>query len=170
MRPSGVRRLRPLVLLLLPLVAGCWWYGFAGGGLPDHIRTVAIIPFDNLTTPPDLQIELTQELEEGVQRWLHLRPAAEDRADAVIRGTLRRYETDIPMALAADRQAAAGGRRRLELALDIAIVDQTTGRTLWERNGLVVTGEYDESREEEGRQQALEDVVTALIEGAQSQW
>lgn len=170
MRPSGVRRLRRLVPLLLPLLAACWWYGFAGGGLPENIRTVAIIPFDNLTTSPDLQIELANELEEGVQRWLHLRPASEDRADAVIRGTLRRYETDIPMALTADRQQASGGRRRLELALDIAIVDQTTGRTLWERNGLVVGGEYEENREEEGRRQALEDVVTALIEGAQSQW
>lgn len=170
MRPSGVRRLRRLVPLLLPLLAGCWWYGFAGGGLPDHIRTVAIIPFDNLTTSPDLQIELTNELEEGVRRWLHLRPASEDRADAVIRGTLRRYETDIPMALTADRQQVSGGRRRLELAVDIAIVDQTTGRTLWERNGLVVSGEYEENREVEGRRQALEDVVTALIEGAQSQW
>ena len=57
-----------------------------------------------------------------------------------------------------------------ELAVDIAIVDQTTGRTLWERKGLVVTGEYDEDREVEGRRQALEDVVTALVEGAQSQW
>ncbi len=171
MRPSGVHRLRRLVpFVLLHLLAGCWWYGFAGGGLPDHIRTVAIIPFENLTTSPDLQIELTNELEEEVGRWLHLRAASEDRADAVIRGTLRRYETDIPMALAADRQQATGGRRRLEIALDIAIVDQTTGKTLWERNGLVVTGEYDESREIEGRRQALEEIATALVEGAQSQW
>ena len=170
MGPSGVRKPRPLDLLLLPLLAGCWWYGFAGGGLPDHVRTVAIIPFENLTTSPDLQIELTQELAEGVERWLHLRPAPEERADAVIRGILRRYETDIPMALTADRQAAPSGRRRLELALDIAIVDQTTGRTLWERNGLVVTGEYDEGEEAEGRRQAIEDIVTSLVEGAQSQW
>ena len=40
MRRSGVGS-----LLLLPLlVAGCL-YGFAGGGFPAHIRTIAILPF-----------------------------------------------------------------------------------------------------------------------------
>ena len=168
MRPSGVRSAVRL-LLLLPLLSGCW-YGFAGGGLPDHVRTVAIIPFDNLTTSPDLQIELAEALEDGVQRWLHLRPAPEERADAVIRGTLRRFETDIPISLSADRDQISSGRRRVELAVDIAIVDQTTGRTLWERNGLVVNGEYAESDEIAGRRTAIEDVVRALVEGAQSQW
>ena len=43
--------MRRSLIALLVLVAGCA-YGFAGGGLPKEIRTVAVLPFDNLTSDP----------------------------------------------------------------------------------------------------------------------
>ena len=47
----------PVVPILFALVfltlgvAGCM-YGFAGGGLPPNIRTMAILPFENQTASP----------------------------------------------------------------------------------------------------------------------
>ena len=43
------------------LLSGCL-YGFAGGGLPPHIRTVAVLPFENETPAATLQSEIHERL------------------------------------------------------------------------------------------------------------
>jgi len=52
----------------------------------------------------------------------------------------------------------------------VEIVDQTNGKTLWQRKGLSAEGEYAERNEPDGRRQALERIVNDVIDGAQSQW
>jgi hypothetical protein len=49
-------------------------------------------------------------------------------------------------------------------------MDQKQGKPLWERSGLMVEGEYDPGQEAQGRQRALDKLVTNIVEGAQSQW
>ena len=168
-RASGVRRLIAFGALAT-LLSGCWWYGFAGGGLPDHVKTVAVLPFDNETTSPELQRELYDELRRRIQSQLGLREAPEARADAIVRGAILRYETDVPISFSADRIDATSARRRLQVTVDVEIMDQVTGRTLWQRKGLSAEGEYNERGEATGRRLALEKLVTDVIDGAQSQW
>jgi len=57
------------------LAAAC--YGFAGGGLPPAIRTVAVLPFDNLTAEPALTQQVNLAVREAVESRLGLRAAAE---------------------------------------------------------------------------------------------
>lgn len=157
--------------LLVACLAACWSpYGFAGGGLPAHVRTIAVLPFENETPQAELQRELWQELRSAMQRRLGVRDAPEARADAVVRGTLLRYDTDIPIAFSADSRQVPSARRKLQLVCDIQIVDRKTGKTLWERKGIVAEGEYEENGEAAGRRLALERLVNDVIEGAQSQW
>jgi hypothetical protein len=165
MRRSGVR----LAALLL-LGQGACLYGFAGGGLPDHIDTVAVLPFDNDTPVSVIPRELLDELRPDIESRLGLRSVAEARADAIVRGRIVRYDPDIPVAYSADPNQQVAARRRLEIAVDVEILDQTTGKTLWTRRGLVAQGDYDERQEAEGRRRAIEKLVRDIIEGAQSQW
>ena len=98
---SGARpALRALALVLAAAVVGC--YSFAGGGLPAHVKTVAVLPFDNETAAPELPQELQIALREGLQSRLGLRDAPEERASAVVRGKVTRYEIDIPVAFSAN--------------------------------------------------------------------
>lgn len=161
---------RALVVLLLVLVVGAGCYGFAGGGLPPHVRTVAVLPFDNESGSPELPRELQDALREGLQSRLGLRDASEERANAVVRGRITRYEFDIPVAFSADPAQATSARRRLRVQVNIEIVDQVTGRVLWSRNGMTAEGEYAERNEVAGRKQAIDRIVNDVIEGAQSQW
>lgn len=165
-------RVSPLVLVLSVLIVGCGTvrYGFAGGGLPTHIRTVAVLPFENRTPAPELTGELHERIRFAFENRLGLRAAPEGRADAIVRGTILRYDADVPIGFSADPRQATSARRKLQIAVSIALVDQTTGRTLWERPTLVVDGEYAERAELEGRQRALEQLVNQIVEGAQSQW
>lgn len=171
MRPSGLLPASLSILLLWALAAcGGVRYGFAGGGLPSHIRTVAVLPFENETPSPELQRELHERLRREFEGRLGLRQASEERADALVRGTILRYDTDVPIGFSADPRQATTARRKLQVAVNVEIIDQTTGRTLWQRRNLVADGEYSERAEVEGRQRALEKLVNDVIDGAQSQW
>ncbi|MEA3246965.1 MAG: LptE family protein, partial [Gemmatimonadota bacterium] len=147
-----------------------WRYGLHGGGLPGHIRTVAILPFENQTVSTDLQRELAEGLRKAFSSRLGLREAPEDRASAVVRGTIVSYETDVPVAFSANPAQATSARRRLQVRVDVEIVDQTTGKVLWTQKGVSGDGDYAESEEAAGRKQAVDRIVNEVIEGAQSQW
>lgn len=164
MRRSGV-----LSAILLTMVA-CMPYGFAGGGLPSHVRTVAVIPFENLTSVSEVQEELASALRSQLRERLGLREAAETRASALVRGTIQRYEADIPIGFSATNKAQTSARRQLQISIDIEMIDQVTGKTLWQQKGLMKDGQYEERGEAAGRRQAIERLVNEVIQGAQSQW
>ena len=157
-------------LSFLMLFAACIPYGFAGGGLPSHVRTVAVIPFENLTATPEIQQEIALALRTELRSRLGLREAAESRANAIVRGTIQRYETDIPIGYSATNQNQTSARRQLQIALDIEMIDQSTGKALWQRKGLLVEGQYEERGEAAGRKQAIERIINEIVQGAQSQW
>ena len=156
--------------LALGLTLGGCVYGFAGGGLPPSVRTVAVIPFENQTHSAELQQEFMARLRRELRSRLGVREAGEAQASAIVRGTITRYEPDIPIAFSSDRVQSVAARRKLVLTVDIEIYDQTAGRVLWARKGMSAEGEYNERAEADGRRQAIEKLVNDVIEGAQSQW
>lgn len=164
--PLPVRR---FALLLAVGSSGCA-YGFSGGGLPTHVRTVAVIPFSNETASPELTREFTEALRDGLSKRLGLRDASEEKASAIARGTIVKYEIDVPVAYSANQQQATATRRRLQVVVDVEIFDQVTGKTIWQKKGITGEGEYSERFEVEGRKQAISRIVNEVIEGAQSQW
>lgn len=153
------------------LLGGCL-YGFAGGGLPPDIKTVAILPFENLTPEPTLTRDIQEAVRDEMEGRLGLRQAGEGTADAVVRGTITRYEPDLPVAYqGTDNTTDVQVTQRLvQITVAVEIVNQHTGRKLWERSSLTLDGNYDPGRELEGRQRAYERLVTNIVEGAQSQW
>lgn len=156
------------------LVAACS-VSMSTGGFPPQIRTVAVLPFENNTSDPTLAQDVNRAVRDAVQSRLGLRPAAEDRADAVVRGTVTRYDPDQPIAF--QGATATGGRpatvqvttRQVTIVVDVEIIDQKTGKPLWKGN-LSVQGEYDPGQEADGRRKALEKLVNSIVTGAQSQW
>src|ERR1700704_5543291 len=91
----------------LVALTACIPYGFTGGGLPSHIRTVAIVPFENQTATPELPRQLTDALRTQLHDRLGLRDTSEAKANAIVRGTIQRYETDIPIGYSARNQQGA---------------------------------------------------------------
>lgn len=146
-------------------------YGFSGGGgLPRNLKTVAIQPFDNQTAAPELQRELFEQLRAVLRDRLNLREAPESRADLVVRGTIVTYDVDLPLGAAADARNTASNRRRLQLVVDIEIVESATSRVLLNKKGLQREGQYAEGGEATGRRNAIESLMADIVEGVQSQW
>jgi hypothetical protein len=158
-------------LLFLLAAASCGVrYGFSEGAFPPHVRTMAVLPFDNQTATPELQNELFDSMRRELQKRLGVRDAPENRADAIVRGTIVSYDIDIPVAVSADPRQAVSARRRLQVTVDVEILDQTNGKMLWQRKALRAEGEYAERAEAEGRKQAIARIVNDIVNGAQSQW
>jgi lipopolysaccharide assembly LptE-like protein len=131
---------------------------------------MAIQPFDNETPTPEIQRELLDVMRRDLQSRLGVRDAPESRSDAVVKGVIRTYDADVPVAYSANPAQAVTARRRLRIILDVQIVDQTMNRTIWEKRGLSAEGEYAERDEAGGRREALRRIVNDIVEGAQSQW
>jgi hypothetical protein len=162
--------IRRFLLSSTLILAACMPYGFAGGGLPAHVRTIAVLPFENQTATPELQREVFEVLRAQLYRRLGLRDATEAKANALVRGTIQRYETDVPIGYSADNAATTTARRMLQISVDVEVIDQVSGKTLWQRKGLVAQGQYEERGEAQGRQKAIERIVNDIVQGAQSQW
>lgn len=153
------------------LAAGGCLYGFAGGGLPGHIRTVAILPFDNQTPEPTLTQEVSEAIREAMEQRLGLRAAAEATADAVVRGTISRYTAGIPLSFQGGQSGNVSvTRRRVQISLSVEIYDLREDRVLWEKSNIQVDGEYRPPDQERGRRLAWEKLVADIVNGAQSQW
>lgn len=145
-------------------------YGFTGGGLPENIHTMAILPFENETPSPEITRELFDAMRREMQPRLGVRDAPQARADALVRGIIHTYDVDVPVGYSGNQTNPTASRRRLQLTVDVQIIDQASGKTIFERKGLRGEGEYAERDEAGGRREAIKRIVNDVIEGAQSQW
>jgi len=148
-------------------LAGCM-YGFAGGTLPN-VKTVAILPFENDTPEPALTQEVSEAVRQAFEGRLGLRVAPEATADALVRGRIARYDPDVPIALLPGQGEVTVTKRKVQLAVDVEILNQREGTTVWKRQ-VLVDGEYNPGREADGRKIALDKLVNEIVDGAQSQW
>ncbi len=178
-RPAaGVRHgvkgiLRPVVPIVVLALAGCNYTFQAGAGLPAHVRTLAVVPFENETNRFEVSQELHQVLVEQLPRSFGVRTGGEDFADAVVRGRVIRYSLEAP----SYRPAPGGGgaeivERQVLLTVEVQVVDRANNLILWENTSLAGRGEYLEASqfEEDGRQLAIERIVQAIVDGLQSNW
>jgi hypothetical protein len=149
-------------------------YSFqAGAGFPDYVKTVAIVPFENETTRPEITDEVFNLLLREFPRSQGLQPAGEDVADAVVRGTITQYDVSTP----SYRAGAAGEvpqvlQRQVRLVASVQIINQVDNEILWESQSISVQGEYLEESETEdvGRGIAIELLIQRIVDGAQSNW
>jgi hypothetical protein len=162
-----------LAVLSLLALPGCL-YKFSGGGFPSDVRTVAVLPFENFTADARLTTEVQGSVRDAVEGRLGLRAAPERSAHAVVRGTISRYEPEVPVAYTG---GAAGQvnrvevtRRMVQLVVTVEIVDQRTGGVLWQRSNFSVDGDYAPGQESDGRRKALDKLADQIVEGARSQW
>src|SRR5688572_4653622 len=72
------------------LAAGCS-YSPNPSSVPSHLKTVAIPMFENRTTEPSLEQEVTQAVVDRFVKDNHLRVVSEGDADALITGAVSGY-------------------------------------------------------------------------------
>lgn len=164
-----LRRVAPASLLLL---SACMYTFSGGGGLPEHIETVAVPPVENETAQVELTDRLYQALLERVRGRLGAQLASEEQADAIVRATITAYDDQAMNFQARQGQGADVFQRRVTIRVSAEIYDQTRDEVLWSAGSVTGQGEYapDQETDEAGRTLAIENVVDQIVNGAQSQW
>ena len=154
-------------------LAGCMYSFTAGAGFPEHIRTIAVVPFENETN----RFELTQEVHEALLRQLPrslgLTTAGEGTADAVVTGTIQRYELTAPLYRRGQQaESVQVLQREVILVVGVEVLDRENYTILWDQQQLRVVGQYLDASETEdvGRTEAIELLVQEIVDGAQSNW
>lgn len=171
-RPRARAARAALLLGALLLVPGCN-YGFQGGGFPSHIRTIYIEPFENETAQFELEGRLFASLVDELPGQLGLRTAGLESADAILRGRIVRY-ADVAQNYRPDSNQPAGNviSHQVQIAISAELVDVRDNVIRWEAGSLSGRGSYDPTSqtEEVGQQEAIENLIEQIIDGAQSQW
>jgi len=169
---SGIRAARALLGILAVLaVQGCS-YSFRSGSFPDHIRSVAILPFENDTNRFDLTQELHEQMLRELPRSLGIVNAGEEAADALVRGRITGYRLSTPLFRPGQGDQIDVLQRQVSLRIEVEIVDLVENVILFESTSLSTQGEFLEESQDEaiGRALAIELMVQRVIDGAQSNW
>lgn len=164
---------RLALLLTLALTAGACNYGLqGGGGFPAEIRTVYIAPLANETIQFDVGQQIFRSLTEQLPGALGLRLASERTADAVVRGTVTRYEDAAQNYRPGEPGNVEVVQHQVQITISIQIIDVHQNQILYEENSVSGRGEYrpDTQSDEIARTRAIELLIQQIINGAQSQW
>lgn len=166
---------RFVLALLVVALSGCMYSFKAGSFPPEHIKTIAVQPFDmgDNVTRFELTGEIYAELLRNLPRALGIRTAGEDIADAVVRGSITRYDVVAPNYRAASTgQAPEVLQRQVTIVVSVEIVDLVENVILWEGRSVSAQGTFLEASETEevGRIEAIELLVQKIVDGAQSNW
>lgn len=141
-RDTGRRRaVRALLALPLCGLCGCG-YALVGttSALPEHIKVIAVLPFENRTTRPEIEQRVTEEVASQLSRRRRYRVVTDrTAADAVLEGAVTQYRTT-PVQFTADGRAS---RVEVVVTIQAALREAATDEVLWSQAGLIFKEQYD---------------------------
>jgi TolB-like protein len=132
------------IVLALALAAACAACGYRLAGqntyLPARIRVVAVLPFENRTTRPEIEQRVTEEVSREFSKRRQYRVVtAKDGADAVLEGAVTGFRTD-PVQFNSQGRAT---RVETIVTLDATLRDLSNDEILWSQARLLFRSQYD---------------------------
>jgi len=140
-------RYRWLAVALIGLsLAGCGYRLAGGGSLPEHIKILVIVPFENRTARPEIEQRVTEELaRQFSKRGRYEVVTDRTNADAMLEGAVTHYRTT-PVEFGDESLAT---RVEAAVTLQATLRDLASDTVLWSQTGLVFREQYDvKSRED----------------------
>jgi len=141
-RSASVGRLAAVVVLSTLAAAGCG-YNLAGRGpgvLPESVKSIAVVPFENRTTRPEIEQRITEAVALQLTRRGGYRVVTDrTKADAVLDGAVVEYRT-VPVQFT---PGGRGNRVEAEVRIQATLRDTSDDKVLWSQSGLIFRRQYD---------------------------
>jgi outer membrane lipopolysaccharide assembly protein LptE/RlpB len=145
----------------LAAFVSCGYYSTKGRTAGD-IKRIAVPYLSNETAEPEIEIEITRSIIDGLVKDNTLKVVAGTEADAVLEGTVERYQ-NVPFTFDTKLQAQ---QYRLVIAIRASLFDPKTNTYIWRDKGIDAHGDYYlEATGQRTYDEALEDVYRYLVEG-----
>jgi len=159
----------PLAILIIAAslaLGSCGVYTFNPGG-KSTIESIAVEPFENNTTQLGLEDLMTNGVIDAFISDGNLKVAAADNAEALLNGTLLRYDRRA-YGYTADEQVESYA---VVMEFEITLVNSGDGSEIWKEQ-MSQTGVYDLNTETEadGQRRALDLLVDAIINRTTKSW
>lgn len=154
----------------IALLAGCGVYSTKQGRPKEGLETLAVPLFENRSSEPGIEIELTEDIVEGLLSDRVVRITDEESADAIMLATVRRYRVEESF-FGGDRTAE---QYRLQIAVEIEIVAADGSRSFAGPQTLTETSTYEiaggEQAELEARQAVVDGIVRKISDLVLEKW
>ena len=133
---------RPLALLLGVASTLACGYRLAGtsSDLPAHIARIAVTPFENRTTRPEIEQRVTEQVARLLNsRGRYRTVTRTDEADAVLDGAVTSYRS-LPVQF-----TSSGRATRVEAVITVqaTLRDLADDTVLWSQSGLIFKEQFD---------------------------
>ena len=125
---------------------GCG-YKLAGTGtfLPPNIKTIAVAPFENRTSRPEVEVRVTEAVARELSRHGSTKVVTDKAlADAYLEGVVTEFHTS-PVQFNAEGRAT---RLESTVVLRASIRDLVSGEILWSQANLLFRDQYDVQQEQ----------------------
>jgi outer membrane lipopolysaccharide assembly protein LptE/RlpB len=137
---------------------------------PEGIRKIYVETIRNQTSEPGLDKVLTDALIQEFWHWDKVRIVNRDEAQAILTGIINKYAADQPLSIDRDRTIR---EYRVTISLNLRLKSASTGKTLWQENGITAQEDYQffkddlartRSQENQARQKASADLARRLLD------
>jgi hypothetical protein len=144
--------------------AGCGVYRTTSRTAGD-IRRISVPYFSNSTVEPEIEIEITDRIIEGIIRDNTLRVVDETEADALLEGAVIEYR-NIPFTFEQGETQIQAEQYRLFIGIRVSLFDKKKNAYLYEDRTIKSHGDYYlETNVDQNYENALDEVYRDLVEG-----
>ncbi len=129
-------------LLALLATAACGFHlaGRGTGAVPEHIKVIALVPFENRTQRPEIEQRVTEQVANAlVKRGRYRVVTSSENADALLEGAINQYRTS-PVQFTAEGRAT---RVEAVISMEATFRDLANDEVLWSQSGLLFREQYD---------------------------
>lgn len=166
-------RFAALVACLLVGISGllgCGVYSTSSGRVDERIRRVAVPYLDNLSTEPNIEIQLTASIIEALQDDNTLKVVDEGDADTILKGKVVRYRLKEVFATASQQV----NEYQIQILVELELVMNATGEKIFEKKRITGSGNYilddPDLTEADARLEAAAEIVREILALVVEDW
>ena len=138
------------IALLTATALGCGYYlqGKGGGSvLPEHVKIIALVPFENHTQRPEIEQRVTEETARQLANRGQYRVVTDRlQAHALLEGAIIGFRTD-PVQFNSEGRAT---RVETVVSIQATLRDLSNDEILWSQSGLLFREQWDVPESEAG--------------------
>ena len=160
-------RWKTLVVTLAILVMhGCGYYSTTGRTAGD-IKKIAVPYLTNETPEPEIEIEITERIIDGLIKDNTLKVVSEEGADAILEGSVIEY-SNVPFTFGTNpeqQQTIQAEQYRLLIKLNVSLFNRKKNAYIWQNKQISAHGDYYvETTTEQNYGKTLSEVYTVIVE------
>ncbi len=156
------------LLGFLLLLNGCGVYSFTAGQGIGGITTVAIEPFDNLTSEFGIRDVITDAVLDRLLNDRTLSVATSNSADAILKGTVTNVD-DKPLTFNENEEVT---EYQILITVEVKLIDPDKTEPIWQSK-LTGKGSYSSDnldQRQQGIDEAIDQLVLDLVNRLTSDW